>query len=108
MQRFPFAFSSPQEEFSIVTASDAGGVALRSVHGLYLSLDEVAGGKRTIRADSSEIGPTETWSFKVQWKYRHEARQREKAREIGKGGAGEALSKRLRVEAGSTDEAALM
>ena len=97
----------PQEEWSLVAAAK-GGLALRSVHGLYLSLDEVAGGKRAIRANSSDIGPSETWSIKVQWKYRRESRKRERAREIGKGGVGEALSKRLRVEDGPIDEAALM
>ena len=79
------------------------------MHGTYLCLDEVPGGKLVLRVDSSSVGAAETWSASVQWKFRHQARQGERAREIGKGKGEEGLSKRLKLETGGTiDEKSLM
>jgi hypothetical protein len=111
----------PQEEWSLLSASSltselgaelataTAGLAFRSMHGTYLSLDEVPGGKLVLRVDSSSVGVAETWSASVQWKFRHQARQGERAREIGKGKGEEGLSKRLKLETGGTiDEKSLM
>lgn len=113
----------PQEEWALLSAASstsgavselagetaATGLAFRSMHGTYLSLDEVPGGKLVLRVDSSSVGAAETWSASVQWKFRHQARQGERAREIGKGKGQEGLSKRLKLETGGTiDEKSLM
>lgn len=66
-----------------VVGEDAGpnlgaqGVALRSYHGGYLTLDEVAGGKMVVRGDAENVGASETWNVRVQWKFRHEVRNKE-------------------------------
>lgn len=122
----------PQEEWAVETiresseaeSSDGGdqrsgkvlGIALRNhVHGTYLSMDEVAGGKMVLRADAQSISmpsaasgqPSgEIWGARVQWKYRHQARQAEREREIGKAGILGA-GKRLKLDQGVTDEYAL-
>lgn len=122
----------PQEEWAVETIrestgaenSDGGdqgsgkvlGIALRNhVHGTYLSMDEVAGGKMVLRADAQSVSmPSaasgqasgEIWSARVQWKYRHQARQAEREREIGKAGILGA-GKRLKLDQGVTDEYAL-
>ncbi|SPO38100.1 uncharacterized protein PSFLO_03577 [Pseudozyma flocculosa] len=77
----------PQEEWELVAAppaAAAGGggagsqeparLALRSAHGGYLTLDEVAGGKKVIRADADSIGESEMWQVMLQWSHRHKAR----------------------------------
>lgn len=105
----------PQEEWALLRAAadpdvetSSEGLALRSVHGTFLSLDEVAGGKLVLRADSTAIGPGESWRASVQWKYRHQARAGERAREIGKGTGENALSKRLKLDhGGAIDEKSL-
>ncbi|CAO1635188.1 unnamed protein product [Parajaminaea phylloscopi] len=81
----------PQEEWAIESAETSGsseaGIALRNhVHGSYLSLDEVAGGKLVVRADSTSIGEGEVWKARVQWKFRHQSRKAEREREIGRAG----------------------
>lgn len=103
----------PQEEWSIHAASESnarGGVRIQSAfHGGFLSLDEVAGGRKVLRVDQSDDGERDadpfTWSLRVQWKFRHEARKSERAREIGKGGLA-GMDKRLKMQE-STDLSAL-
>lgn len=103
----------PQEEWAVVSAAGEGGggkslLGLRNhVHGTYLSWDEVAGGKLVLRCDAKELsGEGDAWSAKVQWKYRHEARKAERAREIGKGGL-LGVGKKLKLDEGIIDESTL-
>ncbi|TKY85222.1 hypothetical protein EX895_006302 [Sporisorium graminicola] len=63
----------PQEEW-ILEPCDRGVWKLRSVHGRYLGLDQLAGGKTVVRADCDHTDPEAVWSLKVQWKHRHAAR----------------------------------
>lgn len=114
----------PQEEWAVeavgantvdTTASsgsfNGGELALRNhVHNTYLSLDEVAGGKLVLRADASHVAAGERWRVKVQWKFRHEARQAQRAKDLGRVGgsarmslAGQAVS----ASSGRLDEATL-
>ncbi|KAK0533309.1 hypothetical protein OC835_003058 [Tilletia horrida] len=51
---------------------------LRSMHGHFLGIDEVAGGKLVLRADADQPGAGERWEVRLQWKFRHEARERER------------------------------
>lgn len=109
----------PQEEWALYAHPD--GVLIQShAHGGYLTLDEVAGGKRILRVDYKEssgeggadkVGDDENdgqastikideamvWSLKVQWKFRHEARKNARFREIGKGGLA-GMEKRLKMQ----------
>lgn len=72
----------PQEEWTLKTAAGPSGQRqwmLRSVHGQYLALDQVAGGKTVVRADAerseaSSEDASALWNIKVQWKHRHAAR----------------------------------
>ncbi|KAN0059758.1 hypothetical protein ACQY0O_008331 [Thecaphora frezii] len=84
----------PQEAWVVVAApegvSSVGStgpakVALRSMYGGYLSLDEVAGGKRVIRADAEMIGESELWQIMLQWKHRHVARYGDQLSKKAKG-----------------------
>lgn len=54
-----------------------------SIYDKFLSLDEVAGGNIVLRADSDTVGFGETWSVKVQAKYKYEG-EREKLRQAKK------------------------
>ncbi|CAO1632444.1 unnamed protein product [Sympodiomycopsis kandeliae] len=96
----------PQEEWSIHTVPGKGILLQSTIHGGYLTLDEVAGGKKVLRVDqqeSQEGGPSANvdhamiWTMKVQWKFRHESRKGERAREIGKGGLA-GMDKRLKMQ----------
>lgn len=62
----------PQEEWTATPSQ--GRWTLRSVHGGYMGLDQVEGGKTVVRADSDADDPEAGWSIKVQWKHRHAAR----------------------------------
>ncbi|KAK0544529.1 hypothetical protein OC846_006043 [Tilletia horrida] len=88
----------PQEEWDVLTHDKAisaldgedvkpapspwsenpSSLYLRSMHGLFLGIDEVAGGKLVVRADSDNPSQSERWEVKLQWKFRHEARERER------------------------------
>lgn len=71
----------PQEEWTLETSGRAKWM-LRSIHGRYLALDQVAGGKTVVRADAQgPMDPTASWSLKVQWKHRHAARYSADAKE---------------------------
>ncbi|PWN25524.1 hypothetical protein BDZ90DRAFT_281347 [Jaminaea rosea] len=98
----------PQEEWAVVSAGYGSKLAFRNhVHGTYLSWDEIAGGKLVLRCDSQDLnGEGDAWSAKVQWKFRHNARKAERAREIGKGGL-VGVGKKLRIDQGEVDEASL-
>ncbi|CBQ70300.1 conserved hypothetical protein [Sporisorium reilianum SRZ2] len=63
----------PQEEW-ILESSDRSLWKLRSVHGRYLGLDQLAGGKTVVRADCDTADPEAAWTLRVQWKHRHAAR----------------------------------
>lgn len=64
----------PQEEWTLEPAGQ-GSWMLRSVHDRYLALDQVAGGKRVVRADAERTDDeTAQWTLRVQWKHRHAAR----------------------------------
>ncbi|CDR88202.1 uncharacterized protein SPSC_03863 [Sporisorium scitamineum] len=71
----------PQEEW-ILESRDRGVWQLRSVHGRYLGLDQVAGGKIVVRADCDREDPEAAWTLKVQWKHRHAARHAADAKAI--------------------------
>ncbi|PWN52862.1 hypothetical protein IE53DRAFT_311301 [Violaceomyces palustris] len=65
----------PREEWETTNRLVAEkGLALRSYYGGYLTVDQVAGGKMVIRADTETVGESEMWKMKVQWKYRHQSR----------------------------------
>ncbi|KAL9935431.1 hypothetical protein V8E36_005779 [Tilletia maclaganii] len=127
----------PQEEFEILTHEQASVIArlagqdsedvkpappvglglgsgvsgayyLRSTHGNFVGVDEVAGGKMVLRGDSDQPGMGESWQIRLQWKFRHEARDRER-----EGGAlVKKKAKGMDVSSGSSaglaDEHALM
>ncbi|KDN43189.1 hypothetical protein K437DRAFT_237295 [Tilletiaria anomala UBC 951] len=71
----------PQEGWEIEPIrSGAGGLAVKSaVHGRYLTLGTVAGGKTVLRADADRAEEC-AWQVRVQWKYRHQARQEARAK----------------------------
>ena len=74
----------PQEEWQVVAQPGSERLALRSVHGGYLTLDQVAGGKRVVRADAESITDAELWHVRVQWKFRHKARYGDDASKLAK------------------------
>ena len=70
-----------QEEWSPVLLTD-GMVAFMNVYEKYLSVDEVAGGTLQLRGDSEEIGFNERFWVKVQAKYKKEAGDEKKKKEL--------------------------
>lgn len=72
----------PQEEWTlhpVANATRRSQWSLKSAHGKFVSIDEVAGGKRVVRADVDSILPDQDsdegkWTVLVQWKHRHAAR----------------------------------
>lgn len=98
----------PQEGWELIPlppdVRDLGPVvALKSAHGTLLGTDEIAGGKKVVRADVAfpnssssgdgngetsdliskipEIGASERWEVRVQWKHRHAAREKARGRD---------------------------
>ncbi|CAD6889518.1 unnamed protein product [Tilletia controversa] len=57
---------------------DSTSLFLRSMYGHFLGVDEVAGGRKVLRADAEAPGQSERWEVRLQWKFRHEARMRER------------------------------
>lgn len=71
----------PQEEWTLEAVSGAAHPqwSLRSTHGKFLGVDEIAGGKKIVRADVDGISADSyqdegKWTLLVQWKHRHAAR----------------------------------
>lgn len=72
----------PQEEWTLHAVPASGPRSqwsLKSAHGKFLAVDEVAGGKRIVRADVDTVTPDKDsdegkWTLLVQWKHRHQAR----------------------------------
>jgi len=111
----------PQEGWSILPlppdVQDQGPVvALKSSHETLLGTDEVAGGKKVIRADvplkigegskdseggviegAPEVAASERWEVRVQWKHRHEAREKARGRDNKKqkGGGRERAAEKM-------------
>lgn len=75
----------PQEEWTPVVFPD-GMVAFMNMYEKYLAVDEVAGGALQLRGDSEEVGFTERFWVKVQYKYKKEANEEEKKRKDGASG----------------------
>lgn len=74
----------PEESWTPVLHPDSGGmVALQSVYETYLGVDEVAGGKRALRADAGEVGFSERFWVKVQRRYKREAGEEERKKREG-------------------------
>jgi hypothetical protein len=57
-------------------------VVFMNVYEKYLSVDEVAGGKLSLRADSEEVGFGERFWVKIQNKYKREAHEEEKKKKM--------------------------
>lgn len=72
----------PNEQWRPIIQQDSS-IAWMSIYDKFLSLDEVAGGNIVLRADSDTVGFGETWSVKVQAKYKYEG-EREKLRQAKK------------------------
>ncbi|CAI2171825.1 18315_t:CDS:2 [Funneliformis geosporum] len=66
----------PQEEWTPVIRED--GIALQSSYEKFLSVDEIAGGGYSIRADVETIGFCETWRIKCQARFRKKVKNTKK------------------------------
>ncbi|CAK5277385.1 unnamed protein product [Mycena citricolor] len=71
----------PQEEWTPVVLPD-GMVAFMNVYEKYLSVDEVAGGSMVLRGDSEEVGFRERFWVKIQYKFKKEAHEEEKQKNL--------------------------
>ncbi|KAF9013988.1 FRG1-like family-domain-containing protein [Cyathus striatus] len=71
----------PQEEWTPVIMPD-GMVAFMNVYEKYLSVDEVAGGALQLRGDSEEVGFRERFWVKVQYKFKKEANEEDKKKDV--------------------------
>jgi protein FRG1 len=69
----------PQEEWNPVILED-GMVALQNIYEKYLAVDEVAGGKLSLRADSDTVGFQEKFWVKVQYGHKKKAGEEERKR----------------------------
>ncbi|KAE8233704.1 hypothetical protein CF326_g1255 [Tilletia indica] len=99
----------PPQDFGVGSSS----LFLRSMHGNFLGMDEVAGGRKVLRADAETPGESERWEVKLQWKFRHEARIREReggalVSKKAKGSDVGTVSSGSGPSAGLADEHALM
>jgi protein FRG1 len=74
----------PQEEWTPVVFPD-GMVAFQNVYEKYLSVDEVAGGQIQLRGDADTAGFNERFYVKVQSKYKREANEEEKQKNLKEG-----------------------
>ena len=55
------------------------GIALQSHYGGWLALETTDEGKRSVRADATELGDACVWDASVQWKFRHAVRATRRA-----------------------------
>jgi len=88
----------PQEEWTPVVLPD-GMVAFMNVYEKYLSIDEVAGGAIVLRGDSEEVGFRERFWIKVQYKYKKEANEEEKQKNLRDG-----VSDAIRIDEAGTNK----
>ncbi|GBE82200.1 FRG1-like family-domain-containing protein [Sparassis latifolia] len=71
----------PQEEWTPVVLPD-GMIAFMNVYEKYLGVDEVAGGTIALRGDSDQVGFAERFWVKIQNKYKKEAHEEKKKKEL--------------------------
>jgi len=74
----------PQEEWTPELLPE-GMVAFKNVYDKYLSVDEVAGGNLQLRGDSEEVGFSERFWVKIQHKYKLEAHEERKKKQLEDG-----------------------
>lgn len=71
----------PQEEWTPIVFPD-GMVAFQNIYEKFLGVDEVAGGTMALRGDSDQVGFAERFWVKIQHKYKKEAHEEKKKKEL--------------------------